>query len=200
MFLFVVTSLYSFAQDIEAPKNLQATWQADSGVINISWDHVNEEIAGYHLFVKKPGQNRMYLWSPAGQLENNSYIFKVTYRTGGVYNFTVAAFRNFPQLVYGKKAKEKSVSVPTFFLPMVGDIKTRAGKGGLNITWEYPYEIPDLGGFELQLNDSTIQLGKNQHEYYVKDMVPATYKLVLRAFTVNGIRSDDSSIKVIRVK
>ena len=50
------------------PKNLTAVHDVDSNLVRLNWEALQTDIAGYNLFVQLPGQDRLFLWSKAGQL------------------------------------------------------------------------------------------------------------------------------------
>jgi hypothetical protein len=190
----------AIAQEIPVPENLRARWDDESRTILLTWDSLELDIAGYHLFAQQPEQGKMYLFGPAGQLAMNSYSFPVKGSKGGLYKFRVAGFRNFPEMVYGEKSPVVEILVPTTFLPMVSNVEINPRRGIIEITWKYPYEIADLAGYIVSLNDSIIQVGNDRRALQISGLEPAVYGITIKAKTTAGLTSDASAIKIVRVK
>lgn len=198
--LLIVSSIWVVGQTLPAPEGLKGEWNPESGSIFLNWDSLAEDIAGYHLFVQQPEQDKYYLWGRAGQIHTNSYEFEVQNRQGGTYRFRVAAFSNFPEVIYGEQSAEILVNVPSRHLPMVKGVEVARKKGDISMSWEYPYEIADLAGFEISLNDSTIRVSTDQSMHKFQNLAKATYSVSINAISDSGVRSQASSPKIVRLK
>ena len=197
--ILVHISLVAQAQ-IPAPQGLSAIWNAENRTVQLSWDTLRQDIAGYHLFVQLPNRDRMLLWSKAGELYVPAYDFEVITNKGGIYKFSVAAFSNFPEVIYGSLSESITIEVPSGRLPMPASLEARLRKDNLTITWEYDNDIFDLAGFEIQLNDSIIKVSSEVRTFSTDLSEKGDYIVQLRAISTRGLYSAFSGQKLVSVK
>ena len=200
IFMAFLISADCLGQVIPAPTGLKALWNDDTNEISLSWDSLEFDIAGYHLYVKRPDQPKYVLWAKLGLIFNTETKFSSISTNGGTYEFMVTGFNNFPDRVFGETSMPVKVLIPSSFLPIVGDIEIKIRKRNAEIMWDYPTGIDDLAGFILSINGTEYHIDLNVRTHQISELTEGNYQLSIVSYNKSGLRSEQSVNKLFVVK
>lgn len=168
----------------------------------LTWDAV-PGASGYYLFSQKLGSTEMIMEGSIGLIENNFYVYPLSYPVSSNYVFAIAAV-NYKDNLVGDMSERVRVVTPSEQLLRVyfSEFKEADLKKTF-VAWTYN-EPADLIGYRLYENGELIAdekiLKKGILQWKSLSKKPGRYEYAIEAVTTSGVVSERSLPRLIVIK